>query len=233
MTAPRQLAIPFEQRPALGGEDFLVTPANAEAVAWIDRWPAWPAPCLTVWGPEGCGKTHLARVFLARTGGAILDRAGLARAAAETPGKVHVVEDLDRAPLAGGEAEALFHLYNAAKEAGGFLLLTARQAPARWQVALADLRSRLLAAPAAEVTAPDDDLLAALLVKQFADRQLRVEAEVIAYLAPRMDRTFRAARDIVAAIDAEALAQRRNVTVPLARDVLSRMGSAPDIPETR
>ena len=75
--------------------------------------------------------------------------------------------------------------------------------------------------------------VAALLVKQFADRQLRVEAEVIAYLAPRMDRTFRAARDIVAAIDAEALARRRNVTVPLAREVLARLGSAPDTPGTR
>lgn len=233
MTAPRQLAIPFEQRPALEGEDFLVTPANAEAVAWIDRWPSWAAPCLTVWGPEGCGKTHLARVFLARTGGAILDRADVAQAAAEAPGRVYVIEDMDAAPLEGDDAAALFHLYNAAKEAGGHLLLTARRAPARWEVALADLRSRLNAAPAVEITAPDDDLLAALLVKQFADRQLRVEAEVIAYLAPRMDRTFRAARDIVAAIDAEALAQRRNVTVPLARDVLSRLGSAPDTPGTR
>ena len=98
---------------------------------------------------------------------------------------------------------------------------------------LADLRSRLNAAPAVEITAPDDDLLEALLMKQFADRQLRVEAEVIAYLAPRMDRTFRAARDIVAAIDAEALARRRNVTVPLAREVLARLGSAPDTPGTR
>lgn len=223
MTAPRQLAIPFEHRPALGGEDFLVTSANAGAVAWTDRWPDWQAPCLTVWGPEGCGKTHLSRVFLARTGGGLLDRAGLARAAAEAPGKVHVVEDIDRAPLADAEAEALFHLYNGAKEAGGYLLLTARLAPSRWLVALPDLRSRLLAAPAVEITAPDDDLLTALLVKQFADRQLRVEAEVISYLVPRMDRTFRAAREIVAAIDAEALARRRNVTVPLARDVLARM----------
>lgn len=233
MTAPRQLAIPFEQRPALGGEDFLVTPANAEAVAWIDRWPSWAAPCLTVWGPEGCGKTHLARVFLARTGGALLDRADVAQAAAEAPGRVYVIEDMDAAPLEGDDAAALFHLYNAAKEAGGHLLLTARRAPARWEVALADLRSRLNAAPAVEITAPDDDLLEALLMKQFADRQLRVEAEVIAYLAPRMDRTFRAARDIVAAIDAEALARRRNVTVPLAREVLARLGSAPDTPGTR
>lgn len=221
MTDPRQLPIPFELRPALGGEDFLVTPANAEAVAWIDRWPDWPAPVFCVWGPEGCGKTHLARVFQARTGGAPLAVTDIAEAADKAAGKVHVLEDLD--PLPDTAEEALFHLYNAAKSAGGHLLVTARRPPARWNVTLPDLRSRLAAAPAVEVTAPDDALLEALLVKQFADRQLKVEAEVVAYLVARMDRSFRAARDLVAALDAEALARRRNVTVPLARDVLASL----------
>lgn len=215
MTGPRQIPIPFEHRPALQRDDYLVTPANAEAVAWIDRWPDWPAPLLAVWGPEGCGKSHLAQVFLARTGGRLVT---VPDAGAVVAGQAYVMEDLDRAPSL--DEEALFHLFNALKSAEGRILVTARTAPSRWDVRLADLASRLKGSPAVEITAPDDALLAALLVKHFSDRQLRVDAEVVAYMVPRMNRTFQAAADLVAAIDAEALARKRAVTVPLVRKVL-------------
>jgi chromosomal replication initiation ATPase DnaA len=215
LSGPRQLPIPFEHRPALERDDYLVTPANAEAVAWIDRWPDWPGPLLAVWGPGGCGKSHLAQVFLARTGGRLL---AVPDAGVVTAGAAYVLEDLDRAPAL--DEEALFHLFNALKSAEGRILVTARTAPARWNVRLPDLASRLKGSPAVEITAPDDTLLAALLVKLFSDRQLRVDADVVAYLVARMDRTFQAAADLVAAIDAEALAQKRAVTVPLVRRVL-------------
>lgn len=215
MSGPRQIPIPFEHRPALERDDYLVTPANAEAVAWIDRWPDWPGPLLAVWGPEGCGKSHLAQVFLARTGGRLLTAPD---AGAVETGGAYVIENLDRAETL--DEEALFHLFNALKSAEGRILVTARTAPARWFIALADLASRLRGSPAVEITAPDDALLAALLVKHFSDRQLRVDAEVVAYMVPRMDRTFQAAADLVAAIDAEALARKRPVTVPLVRKVL-------------
>ena len=229
MTGPRQIPIPFEHRPALERDDYLVTPANAEAVAWIDRWPDWPAPLLAVWGPEGCGKSHLAQVFLARTGGTLLTAPDVAQV---SEGGAYVIEDLDRAGRALDE-EALFHLFNALKSADGRILVTARTAPARWPVRLADLASRLKGSPAVEITSPDDALLAALLVKQFSDRQLRIEADVVAYMVARMDRTFQAAADLVAAVDAEAMAQKRAVTVPLVRGVLEAGRTAPGSRETR
>ena len=168
-----------------------------------------------MWGPEGCGKSHLAQVFLARTGGRLVT---VPDAGAVVAGQAYVMEDLDRAPSL--DEEALFHLFNALKSAEGRILVTARTAPSRWDVRLADLASRLKGSPAVEITAPDDALLAALLVKHFSDRQLRVDAEVVAYMVPRMNRTFQAAADLVAAIDAEALARKRAVTVPLVRKVL-------------
>lgn len=224
MTGPRQIPIPFEHRPALERDDYLVTPSNAEAVAWIDRWPDWPAPLLTVWGPEGCGKSHLAQVFLAKTQGALLLKpdAGLV-----ADGGAYVLEDLDRGRDTLDE-EALFHLFNALKSADGRILVTARTAPSRWGIELADLESRLKGAPAVEITAPDDALLAALLVKHFSDRQLRVDADVVAYAVPRMDRTFSAAADLAEALDREALVRKRAVTVPLVREVLEAQRSAQD-----
>lgn len=225
-----QLSLDFDQRPAMGRDDFLVADSNREAVAWLDRWPAWPAPILTVFGPPGSGKTHLARVWSAqveRTGGSVHPLTpDLLEAERTSDGfaadSACLLEDAD-ALLAGHAARerSLFHLYNHFAGAGGHMLITARDAPAAWSVQLPDLRSRIVAAPAVALKAPDDPLIAAVLVKLFADRQLRVGQDVILYLLGRMERSLSAARDIVAALDAAALAGRRNITVPLARDVLS------------
>ncbi len=208
----------------MGCEDFLVAPSNADAVAWLDRWPSWPAPALTVFGPDGCGKTHLSQVWRARshavvTRGDMLDSAAVPALLA--PANAVVVEDADAVSGRPEREEALFHLYNLAREQHGHLLLLSRKAPSRWRTRLADLRSRIKGAPAVEVRPPDDALLAAVLVKLFADRQLRPGLEVVSYLLARMERSLDSARRLVAALDHASLAAHRGVTVPLAREVLS------------
>jgi chromosomal replication initiation ATPase DnaA len=218
MSGPSQLTLGLSHRPALGRDDFLVASSNAEAVAWLDRWPDWPATALALHGPAGSGKSHLAQVWRRRSGaieaGRSFDPPVLAAAGA-------VVLDLgDAAGLA--DERALLHLYNLLAERRGHLLLVGREPPARWPVALPDLSSRLSTAPAVALLPPDDELRAAVMVKLFADRQLRVDAEVVTYLLQRLDRSFAAIGDIVAALDETALAERRPITVPLARAVLAR-----------
>lgn len=218
MTGIAQLPLDLGHRPALGGADFLVAPSNAAAVAWLDRWPDWPGPALVLAGPAGSGKTHLAQVFATRSGAVRLGAADVT--VTDLPDRLGAaqVAVLDRAEAA--EAEAFLHLYNMLAERGGHLLVVARQPPARWDIALADLRSRLLAAPVASIAAPDDALLSAVLVKLFADRQIQVGAEVVPYLLARLERSFAAAQQVVAALDQAALAAHRRVTVPLVRAVL-------------
>ena len=126
------------------------------------------------------------------------------------------------AAAAPADERGLLHLYNLLAARSGHLLLVGREPPARLQVALPDLRSRLSTAPAAALLPPDDDLRAAVLVKLFADRQLRVEAELLRYLVTRLDRSFAALGRAVAALDSAALAERRAITVPFARAVLAR-----------
>ena len=82
------------------------------------------------------------------------------------------------------------------------------------------MSSRLAALPAVEIAPPDDSLLAAVLVKQFADRQVAVAPEVIAYLAARLERSFAAAAEAARALDEAALAGARAPSIPLAREVL-------------
>ena len=113
----------------------------------------------------------------------------------------------------------LFHLLNLVQQEGAYLLLTARNAPAGWTIGLPDLASRLRAIPAVTLSAPDDPLLRAVMIKLFADRQLAVDETLIAYLLTRMERSFPAARLAVDNLDREAMRQKRPVNRALAAEL--------------
>lgn len=216
---PLQLPLDLGHVPAHSLDDFLAADSNHEARNWILRWPAWPGLTLALAGPAGCGKTHLAHVWKARSGANLIAAAALSPATvqdlADGPGVI--IEDADQAV----DEVALFHLYNLLKETGRYLLLTGREAPSRWPVALADLRSRLATIPLAFIRPPDESLLEAVLLKLFSDRQLPVGPDVLAFILPRMERSFAAAQALVAKIDGTALAGQRRVTVPLVRGLLN------------
>lgn len=228
MAWTRQLVLDLPARPALGRGDFFVAPPNRLALAQIDSWPAWPDRRLAVVGEAGAGKTHLAHVWARRAGARILPAAALAQAdvRAWPDTAALAVEDVDRldalAPTAARVAEeALFHLSNRLRSGGGSLLVTGRRAPAFWPLCLADLASRLSAAAVARLEPPDDALLAAVLVKLFADRQLDVAPDLITWLLSRMERSFTAAERLVDRLDRAGLAQRRPLTARLAAEVLA------------
>ena len=230
MTGP-QLILDLGHRPALGREDFLVAPGNQVAVDWIDRWPDWPQQGLALHGDPGAGKTHLSHVWQGRSAAVRLDPEALL--AAEPPELLG-----DAVACVFDDAEALWtstslrqegerrllHLFNMIGQSGGHILLAGRGAPARWPIALPDLRSRLAALPAVALGAPDEPLIEAVLVKLFADRQLVVEPAVVRYLLRRMERSFAAARALVAAIDRESLRSGRPVTVPFVAELMAQGG---------
>ena len=153
----RQLRLSLRRPAAHNRDTFIRGASNAEALKALDAWPGWPGGTLVLVGPEGVGKTHLARAWATSAKAAILDRehpdlvAATARAA--------LLEDVDQ----GVDAEALFHLINLAARSGAGLLLTARKPPATWTAELPDLRSRLNALMVAEIEAPDDEVLRGVL----------------------------------------------------------------------
>lgn len=218
-----QLTFDLPRRIALSRSDFLISESNAGAVAWIDRWPDWPSRALALHGPAGCGKTHLVHLWCAQSPGVIVPGEALteelvARLVSERRHCI-AIDGADRA-----SELALLHLYNSCMESRGSLLLAACQPPASWTVELPDLASRLRAVFAIGIGLPDDALLGAVLVKHFADRQLRVAPEVIAYLLTHIERSFAAAGEMALQLDAVSLRDRRAVTVALARQLVSKGG---------
>ena len=221
----QQLSFDLPVRPALGREDFFVSPANAEAVAMIEGWQGWPSRKLILAGPAGAGKTHLTHVWAALSGAHIIAAQDLPDADIPTLAQGPVAVE-DAHLIAGDRAaeDALFHLHNLTLAEGHTLLVTARTAPHLWGLTLPDLASRMQGTLLTELRAPDDALLSAVLMKLFADRQLSPSPDTIPYLARRIERSFDAARKTVEALDRAALAQGRAITRSLAARVLDNPG---------
>lgn len=208
----QQLRLGLKRPASFARSDFVFSPTNREAIAALDAWPAWHGGALALIGPEGSGKTHLARDWAARHDALILDpkRADVA----DAHGRPALLEDADTA-----SGESLFHLINMAG-AGGGLLLTARSHPRTWPADLPDLRSRLNALQVAELGEPDDVVLEGVLRKFFRERNIRPAEDVYPYLMRRIERSVRVAREVVNRLDEAADAEHREITRTLARQIL-------------
>ncbi|MGR3515180.1 MAG: HdaA/DnaA family protein [Paracoccaceae bacterium] len=215
----RQLTFDLPVRESRARGDFFVSDANALALARLDDPTTWPNHKLVLVGPQGAGKTHLARVWADQSGAKVLSPPALA--GLDIPGLTTAVVLDELENLMPEQEEAVFHLHNHLGANALPLLLVARKPPAQWALTLPDLKSRMVAADTVHIQGPDDALLAAVMVKQFSDRQLAVAPAVIDWLVRNMDRSFAEAQAVVAALDAAALANRQAVTRPLAQHVLA------------
>ena len=204
--------------------DFFVAPSNALAFQMVESWTDWPGRKLILSGPQGAGKTHLAHVWAQQAAAKIVPVAKLL--ALDTAALAGENVAVDGADLVAGDPDAetaLFHLHNLILAEGGHLLLTARTPARDWGLALPDLQSRMNAAAIIQLEAPDDALLAAVLVKLFNDRQITVTPALITYLIPRMRRSLAEAARLVEALDQAALRSKRPITRQLAAEVLDNL----------
>lgn len=195
-----QIGLPFDWPAQEDQSDFIITPSNAAAVQHLDRWGSWPVRAGLLVGPRKSGKSLLARIFAARSGGVFID-------------------DAEAKP----EAD-LFHAWNVAQETRIPLLIVAEEPPPAWDVRLPDLRSRLAATPTVAITPPDAPLIEALLSKLLAKRGLALPPEAAAYISTRLERSYLTILQAVDALDAASLSMKRALTVPLAREVLAANG---------
>jgi hypothetical protein len=191
-----QIALPFDWPAPEGSEAFIVTDANRRAVDGLDRCASWPVRAAILTGPRKSGRSLLARIFAARTGG-------------------HIIDDAEQYK----ESE-IFHRWNVAQERREPLLIVAMSPPPIWRISLPDLSSRLAATPVFDIADPDDALIALLLEKLLGQRGVQPGPGAVSYIAGRIERSYIAIMRTVDALDSAALAQHRAITVNLARVVL-------------
>lgn len=189
-----QSVFKFEEIHDYSPENFLVSPSNSEAFEYIKNFP-WSSYALSIYGPKGSGKTHLANMLR---------------------GKVTIIEDID----ATASQQDLLHNLNMIKEAGNYALITSTEPLKNLGFTLPDLVSRLSAIHSVQIAAPDAELFYMLFARYFTARQLKVSDDIINYIASRTERSFAAAQEVVARIDKLSLEQKRNITIPLVKQII-------------
>lgn len=220
MERPRQLPLDLGHGTAYSRDDLVVSASNVQAATLVDRWPDWPAPVVVLAGPAGSGKTHLAEIWREAADAVAIEASGIAQGAVAFDGRPVLIDDIDAGAF---DQQGLFHLINSVRGAGSHLLLTARRFPAAWGTTLPDLASRLKAAATVEIHEPDDELLAGVITKLFADRQVEVEPHVVHYLVRRIERSLATAMRVVERLDRMALEQKARITRSMAADAVSAM----------
>lgn len=228
----QQLSLEFTHNPYMGKEDFIVSDCNREAYTMLDQWPNWPFFALCLYGPERCGKTHLSHIFSDKISIATrypysIPRLEANRLKLEMPPQLYaknvclIIENLDE----DIDEEAMFHLYNLYRNEGGYILFTARHAPARMHFKLPDLQSRLNIIPSIAISEPDDELLSALIVKLFMDRQIVISLDIVNYIVVNMQRSFAYAHKLVAEIDNISLAYKRAISIAIVKEAIAQLNT--------
>ena len=214
----QQLILNLRSIPSMGRSDYFVSEVNKEAVAWLDTWPNWTVFGLIVCGPLGSGKSHLAQVLKTLSQGEILEATDISDGNIDklSEKKCLIIENIE---LLKSEI-LLFHLYNMLKEKKHNLMITSELSISQLNFELPDLKSRLLSMPQINISFPDDKLLKNLLIKQFLDKGVLVEMDVIDYLIKRIDRSFEAIPKLVSKIDFKSIEKTKKITIPFIKNII-------------
>jgi hypothetical protein len=195
-----QIALPLDWPQSLGESRLFVSDANREAFEHFRKWSLCPVKATMLTGPRRSGRSLLARGFVERVGGRLIDQA-------------------DRA-----DEEELFHAWNAAQESGRPLVMIVDRSPPEWAISLPDLRTRIAVTPIARIREPDDRLFKALIQLHFADRGLHIPGEALRFMAERLSRDYWTVERAVETVDRFAIAERARLSLPTIRKALIEAG---------
>ncbi|MFN7039017.1 MAG: HdaA/DnaA family protein [Alphaproteobacteria bacterium] len=220
----QQFVFELNESENYSNEDYIVSVSNQAAIQTINNWPNWGNRLyhniLLIYGVEGCGKTHLSHIWQRKSNAKFLSKLAFYQ---YSPNELldrtdcYIIEDFEE--WIDLEIK-LLHLLNLIIEKKKFLLITMNTRPRAISIKLLDLSSRLYSFPNIEISAPDDELLSKILLKYFADRHLRVNTQIINYMLPRIERSFANLKKFVEALDKKSLVEKRNITIPLIKEVL-------------
>ena len=195
-----QIALPLDWPQSQGESRLIVSDANREAFEHVRTWTLWPVRATLLSGPRRSGRSLLARSFVERVGGRLIDQA-------------------ERA-----DEEEVFHAWNAAQDSGRPLVMIVDRVPPDWEILLPDLKTRIAVTPVTRIVEPDDRLFRALIELHFADRGLHIPREALRFMSERLHRDYLTVERAVEAVDRYAIAERARLSLPTIRKALIDAG---------
>jgi len=216
-----QKIIKFEHEKNLTQNDFFVTKSNQHIFKLISDWPKWEKKFINIYGEKFSGKTHLINIFLKKNNGIKIDAQSFDENYLK---KVKVNENIVLENLEVGINEKLFFtLLNIIEQENKYLIITSLDPVTKINFKLKDLNSRMKNFILQNIEKPDDELIFAILLKNFSDRQISIEKKLIEFTIKRIDRSYGKIFDFIYKIDEMSLKKKKSIDMKIIKEVLGGM----------
>ena len=183
-----QLIIKFNHEKNFKNDDFYVSNSNKLIYEFLDKWPKWEKNFLNISGEKFSGKTHLTDIFLKKFNGIKIDSLLFNN---DHLKQIKVYQNIVLENLDERIDENLFYtLLNIVDQDNKYLIATSIESIVNIKFKLDDLKSRTKNFLLQNIQKPDDDLMFALFLKNFSDRQISIEKKLIDYIIKRIDRSY-------------------------------------------
>ena len=218
MKSLNQLLLKFNQKQNFNYEDFFVSKSNYFAFALIEKWPKWEKNIVNIYGEKSSGKTHLANIFYKKNKTIKITEDQLND---EIIKKLKVYENIILEDFKNKTDERLLYsLFDLVDNDNKYLLINSLKPISEMNFLLDDLKSRSKNCLFAKIENPDDDLMFAIIVKSFSDKQITVDKKLINFIIKRIDRSYGKISDFIYKIDELSLKKKKPINIKTIKEIL-------------
>jgi len=213
-----QLLLNFKQNQNFNYNDFYVSKSNYYAFQLIEKWPKWEKNILNICGEKYSGKTHLSNIFLNKNGGIKVEEKDINN---EIFKKFKLYENIIIDNYNNKVDEKLIYsIFNLADQDNKYLIINSINPINKINFKLNDLKSRSKNCLFAQIENPDDELMFAIILKSFSDRQIQIDKKLIDFITKRIDRSYGKIADFIYKVDELSLKKRKAIDLKTIKEIL-------------
>jgi chromosomal replication initiation ATPase DnaA len=218
MSDLNQLLLNFQYKKSFKDQDFFVSKSNYYAFNIVNNWPKWEKNILNIYGEKYSGKSHLVDIFLKKFNGLKID-ANLFQNNDLKKIKIFqniVIENFNK----NINERLIYSLFNIIDQDNKYLLINSLIPIDKINFKLNDLCSRAKNCIIANIEKPDDELIYALILKNFSDRQIIIDKKLIDYIIKRIDRSYGKIFEFIYKIDEISLKKKKSIDFKIIKEAL-------------
>ena len=215
-----QLVFKFPFKKRYYEQDFYVSSNNFSAYRLIESWPKWPDKLVNIFGPKGCGKTHLSNILKKKIKFIkIIKAENITNNLVDeiTNYECLIIDDYKK----NIEENLFYSLLNQLKQLNIFLVVNSTTSIKKEKYTLKDLKSRTESFVDLGIELPSDDLLMVIISKFFSDKQVEVTPKVSEYIIKNVDRSYEKIFKFIKNVDELSLSSGKSININLIKKVLS------------
>ena len=218
MSELNQLLLDFDYKTNFNEHDFYLSKSNSNAFNLINRWPDWDKKILNISGEKFSGKSHLANIFKLKSKAFLIKGNEIDNSIFKSI-KLHesiIIDDFEECD----KEEILYSIFNLIDQDSKYLLINSLKPINEIKYRLPDLTSRSKNCLYAVIENPDDELLFAIILKNFSDRQIKIEKKIINFIISRIDRSYRKIDEFIYKIDELSLKKKKPINLKTIKEIL-------------